>query len=309
MSLTQTDHIDSHTRLVGLLGYPAGPWPLPSVYNAAFDAVGLNWRYVPLLVSGGHLREALLGLRAMGFVGAEVAAHFQRDVPEYVDKLSPAAEAIGAVNLVRIDERGRLVGHNVQWLGFLRLLRSLSPSLEDVRPLIIGAEEAVFSVVYALNRQGLPITIIDPFIDRAIDLVHRLRRAHNEHSFSAHRWPDDLERVAANANLIVNATAVGVCPDVDYGLWPDDLPFPADAVVFDLACQLDETRFLRQARAAGARTVDGLQLLVYEAAMAFEKWTGQMPPYKVMYQAAGHKLDREARDAPWTRDMLIPVPA
>jgi shikimate dehydrogenase len=96
---------------------------------------------------------------------------------------------------------------------------------------------------------------------------------------------------------------------VDYGLWPDDLPFPADAVVFDLACQLDETRFLRQARAAGARTVDGLQLLVYEAAMAFEKWTGQMPPYKVMYQAAGHKLDREARDAPWTRDMLIPVPA
>jgi shikimate dehydrogenase len=307
MSLTQTDHINSHTRLVGLVGYPAGPWPLPVVYNAAFDAVGLNWRYVPLLVSGGYLREALLGLRAMGFVGAEVAAHFQRDALEYVDKLSPAAEAIGAANLVRIDERGQLVGDNVQWLSFLRLLRTLSPSLEGLRPLVIGAEETVFSIVYALSRQGLPITIIDPFIDRAIDLVHRLRHTHNEHSFSAHRWPHDLERVAANTNLIINATAVGVCPDVDPGLWPDDLPFPPGAVAFDLACQLDETRFLRQARAGGARTVDGLQLLVYEAAMAFEKWTGQMPPYKVMFQAAGQMLDRETRDASWTSDVLAPV--
>jgi shikimate dehydrogenase len=309
MLLTQTDHIDSHTRLVGLIGYPAGPWPLPAVYNAAFDAVGLNWRYVPLLVSGGQLREALFGLRAMGFVGAEVAAHYQQDVLNYLEELSPAAEAIGAANLIQVDARDWLVGHNVQWLSFLRALRTVYPSLKGLRPLVIGAEETASYVVYALSRQGLPITIIDPFIERAMDLVHRLRRAQDEHSFSVHRWPHDLERVVAHTNLIINTNAVGTCPDVDNLLWPDDLSFPPGAVVFDLVCQLDETRFLRQARDDGARTVSGLQLLVYEAALAFEKWTGQMPPYKVMFQAAGQTLAGETTsDTTWPRDVPIPVP-
>ena len=297
------DPIDSHTRLVGLIGYPARPWPMPVMYNAAFDALDLNWRYVPLPVSGGQLREALIGLRALGFAGAQVATHYQRDVLDHLDELSPAAETIGAANLIQVDARGRLLGDNTHWHGFLNILRTVSPSLDGLRPLVIGAGDAARSIVYALSCQGLAVTILDQHINQAIDLVHRLRHALDEHSFSVYRWPDDLGQAAADANLIINTIDAGIGYDANNFVWPSDLPFPPDAVVFDLACQLDETLFLRQARAGGRRVVGGFQLLVYEAALAFEKWTGRIPPYEVMFEAAGQMPTEETtRDTTWARD-------
>jgi shikimate 5-dehydrogenase len=153
----------------------------------------------------------------------------------------------------------------------------------------------------------------------------------DEHSFSLYRWPHDLAQVAADANLIINANPIGLrlaggsppdepsapppAGDPQRGLskggwrwrdanspWPDDLPIPPDAVVFDMVCRSSQSRLLGQARASGAKTVSWLQLLVYEAALAFEKWTGQTPPLEVMFQAAGQALTEKAsRD----RDMSV----
>jgi shikimate dehydrogenase len=239
---------------------------------------------VPLLVPSGHLRQALLGLRALGFAGAELAEPYQRDALDYVEEVSPAAAMLRAVKHITIDERGRLVGDYVHWLGFSAVLRTLVSSLDGLRPLIIGAGIAARSVVYALTREGLPVTILDERIERAIDLVHQLRHTRDEHSFSVYRWPQDLIRVAPNANLIVYATAVGMGPDFNGSPWPDDLPFPPGALVFDLVSWPNATRFLRQARAGGAKTVGGLSVLVYEAALALERWTRQPWPMGVMWQ-------------------------
>jgi shikimate dehydrogenase len=232
----------------------------------------------------------LLGLRALGFVGAEVAEPYQRDALHYLDEFSCAAETIGAANLIKVDAHGRLVGDNTRWLGFLKALRALVPSLDGLRPLIIGAGDEAASIVYALTHAGLPLTIVDERVDRAIDLVHRLRHVLDEHSFSVYRWPQDLERVAPEANLIVNATAIGRWPAADRSPWPDDLPIPQDVLVFDLVSWPSKTRFLCRARAAGAQTVSRLSLLVYEAALALEKWTGRPQPIDVLWRVVGETL-------------------
>lgn len=289
------NRVDGYTRLVGQIGWPAGNGLSPAIHNAAFNALGLNWCCVPLPVPVGRLCEALLGLRATGFVGAEVKGPHQCDAFNYLEPLGPAVEAIRAVNFIRVDERGWLAGDNTQWLGFLAALYAMVPSLNGLRPLVVGAGEAARAVVYALVHEGLPVTIVDSSIARAVELVDGLRRASGGHSLSLYHWPHDLAQVAPEPNLIINTLSPETCSEVGDSPWPDDVPFAPESIVFDLACQPTpqagrkqcETPFLRQARAAGARTVDGLQLLVHEAALAFERWTGQASPLEVMIEAAG----------------------
>ena len=290
MTGIETHQIDRYTRLVGLLGEPAAPGSSPEIYNAAFNALSLNWRCVPLPAQRGQVREALLGLRALGLAGAELTGPYQRDALNYVDELSPAAEVIGIVDFLKVDERGRLVGDNLRWLSFLAALRTLVPTLNGLRPLIIGAGDAAQSVAYALTREGFPLTIVDERMDLSIDLVHRLRHVADEHSFSVYRWPQDLEEVGADANLIVNTTTIGTWPDVDRSPWCVDLSLPLDAVVIDLVAWPSETRLLRQAQASGASTVSGLWLSVFQAALMFERWTGHPAPTEVLWDAISQLL-------------------
>jgi shikimate dehydrogenase len=300
MVLTETHPIDDHTRLVGWIGWPTEPWSALAVYNAAFDYLGMNWRCLPLTVPETGLREALRGLQALGFAGAVLAEPFQREAANYIGELSHAAETIGIVNHVRVDEHGRLVGDNINWLGFLATLRAVAPSLNGLRPLVIGAGVGARAIVYALTGEGLPLTVVDEQMERAVDLVHRLRRVLDEHSFSVYRWPQDLEQAAQDVNVIINTPSAGALPDSGRSPWPDELPFPRDALAFDLASWPGETRFLQQARASGARTVCRLPLAVNEAGLAFEKWTGHPPPVEAMRRVIDEVLlSRTAPGETW----------
>jgi shikimate dehydrogenase len=281
--------IDGYTRLVGLLGEGVGPSPRPRIYNAAFEQAGLNWRCVPLPAPLRTLREAMLGLRALGFAGADVLAAFQSDVLAFLDEYSPAAEIIGAANVIWLDEQERLIGDNTRWLAFAAALHTLTPSLNGLRPLVIGAGQSAHSVVYALAREGLPVTVVDERIERALDLVQRLRHALDEHSFSVYRWPQDARRVLPEANLIVNTLGAMA--------WPAHMAFPPNALVFDVCASSDGARF-----SGGGRAVGALPLLVYEMMLTFEKWTGDAPPVDVMWRAVegvwrGEGMDETVRTA------------
>jgi shikimate dehydrogenase len=291
---TNGDKRYGFTRLIASVGYPAGTWPAAAIYNACFQNLGLDWRYVPLPVPGGQLREALQGLRALGFSGAELAATYQREALDYLDHVSPAAEMLEGTRLVQVDEGGRLLGDRMYWLGFLAALRALVPSLDGLRPLIMGTQGKAADVVYALTREGVPITILDARIERGVDLVHRLRHAMDEHSFSVYRWPDDLARVAGEVNLIVNTMVTTAEGRAIASPWPAELSFPRDAVVFDLTSLPVDSPFLHQARRDGAQTLAGFSLQVYESALAVERWTGQPRPVKVMMQIAREILARPA---------------
>lgn len=302
--LAKQVHKDKHSHLVGLIGDPAEGWPSINIYNAAFDALGMDWHCVPLPISDHRLREALLGLRALGFAGAELADHHQGVALNVIEELSPAARAIGAVKIVTVNQDGQLTGDNLRWRAFMAALRSQVSSLKALRPLVIGAGRAARPIVYALTREGVPLTIVDARIERAVNLVHDLRHVLDDHSFSIYRWPQDLALLAAHANLIVNTAS----PEMGDYSWPEALRFPTDALVCDLDPAPDETYFLDQARASGALTINGLSLLIYEAALAIEMWTEHPRPIKVMKRVVEETLMPETIGSmTWLENEITPA--
>jgi shikimate dehydrogenase len=282
--------IDGKTRLVGVMGWPVSHSLSPAMHNAAFAAVRLPWAYVPLPVSPERVGEAVRGLVALGFVGANVTVPHKGAVIPFLDRLTPAAEAIGAVNTIIVDAEGHLTGDNTDAAGFLAALREEEIAPAEHSPLILGAGGAARAVAYALSQSGVePVIIVARNGAKAQRLADELCQATGK-TFVVRRLPDDLAELARGADLIINATSVGMVPHAAASPWPEDVPLRREMIVYDLVYTPAETLFLRQARAAGARAIGGLGMLVHQGAAAFRLWTGVEPPIKVMRRACETRL-------------------
>lgn len=276
--------IDGETQLVGAIGWPIAHSLSPAMHNAAFQALGLNWCYVPLPVRPGQVEAALRGLVALGFRGANVTVPHKQAVIPYLDAVSDDARAIGAVNTLVVKD-GRLLGDNTDATGFLVDLRRAGFEPVGRRALVLGAGGGARAVAYALAMAGTDVVVLNRTPSRAETLVRDLAAWVPPVSLrSVPLSRQALSRLAPTADLIVNATSVGMWPDVDTSPWPDDLPIPPGCTVYDLVYRPARTRLLRQAEACGAQGIGGLGMLVHQGALAFEMWTGQDAPVGVMRQ-------------------------
>jgi shikimate dehydrogenase len=277
--------LSGHTQVVGVIGWPIEHSVSPPMHNAAFQALGLDWCYVPFAVPPERLREAVAGVRALGLRGINVTVPHKQALLALVDELTPAARAIGAVNTVLVAG-DRLRGHNTDAAGFLRALREIGFAPEGCFALVLGAGGAARAVVFALAGVGAKITILNRTEERALALAREFAGCGAEAALRAGSLDlPTLRCEAPRARLVVNTTPVGMWPRVEGTPWPQDVPFPPGALLFDLVYNPRETRLMAQARAAGARAVDGLGMLVHQGAEAFRLWTGIEPPVEVMRQA------------------------
>jgi len=278
--------IDGHTRLVGLIGWPVEHTLSPAMHNAAFDALGLNWRYLPLLVQPGQVEAAVKGVAALGFRGANVTVPHKQAVMPALDSIAPDAKALGAVNTL-VVERGeegqvRIGGHNTDAQGFVGALRHDGFDPRGKGVVVVGAGGGARAVVYGLLEAGAQeILMFDLEPSRAQTLVTDLSGVGTK-LCALPLTTEALVESARAADLLVNATPMGMWPRVDGSIWPDGVPIPAHLAVFDLVYNPLETRLLQQARKAGAHTIGGLGMLVGQGALAFEMWTGQSAPVEVM---------------------------
>jgi shikimate dehydrogenase len=283
-------NINGQTKLVGLIGYPVEHSLSPTMHNSAFAALKLNWRYVPLPVPLERLGEAVAGLRALSFVGANVTVPHKEAVMSYLAEVTPEAQAIGAVNTIVIhgDE---LIGYNTDWQGFLTAVNEGGFDPQGKRAVVLGAGGAARAVVYALAQAGSQVTVLNRTPARAQVLVQGFFPLFPSISFNS--LPLTLqalhEQIAA-AHLLVNTTPVGMWPEVDQSPWPEDLPFPGHLAVFDLVYNPRQTKLLRQAQTVGVKVIGGLGMLVHQGAAAFELWTGEKAPVETMYEAASKGL-------------------
>jgi len=284
-----TDH---ETRLVGLIGWPVEHSVSPTMHNAAFDALGLRWRYTLLPTPPGQVEATLTQLKAQGYRGANVTVPHKQAVMSYLNEITDAAQAIGAVNTIVVQEE-RLIGHNTDGDGFLAALQEAGFSPPGRRALVLGAGGAARAVVYALPQAGCAVTVHNRTAERAAELVRHVQDIGVRAPVT---WVPITATLAdlelADFDLLVNATPVGMRPQTDVSPWPETLPLPSHWTVFDLVYNPAETRLLSQARAAGATTVGGLGMLVRQGALAFELWTGHSPPIEVMHAAAKEALTR-----------------
>jgi shikimate dehydrogenase len=276
--------INGKTQLVGLIGWPVSHTFSPAMHNAALKALRLNWVYVPLPVPPERVSAALAGLPALGFRGVNVTVPHKQAVMPLLDEISPAASVIGAVNTILVDqESGRLKGYNTDWRGFLADLQSLELSVSGRDCLVLGAGGSARGVIYALNQAGARIVLLARRVEQAQELAVDL----GEGSVQSIQPLVKLDEAVAQVDkpLIVNTTPLGMSPHVEVSPWPEEVPFPAGAFVYDLVYNPRQTRLMRQAVAAGCSTSNGLGMLLRQGAASLALWSGLQPDLAVMESA------------------------
>ncbi|MFM7175281.1 MAG: shikimate dehydrogenase, partial [Caldilinea sp.] len=247
--------ISARTTLVGLIGWPVSHSVSPAMHNAAFAERGLNWCYVPLPVDPlrpGAVGDAVRGIRALGMVGVNVTVPHKQAVIPFLDRLEPAAEAMGAVNTIVASSDGTLLGDNTDAPGWLADLRSHGVEPAGERALVLGAGGSARAVVYGLALAGArQITVANRNLEKASALVAQLAPFLGQTEVAVASWPEGLALPASTATLIVNCTSLGMTPAVESSPWPASLALRADQVVYDLVYNPAQTALLRQAEQQG----------------------------------------------------------
>ncbi|WP_420641304.1 shikimate dehydrogenase [Candidatus Leptofilum sp.] len=281
-----TSRINGKTQLIGLIGWPVSHSFSPAMHNAAAEALGLNWAYVPLPVPPDGVATAVSGLAALGFRGVNVTVPHKQAVMPLLDELEPGAQAIGAVNTIVVEENGRLTGHNTDWSGFLADLQAHNVPVAQRDCLLLGAGGSARAVAYGLAKSGARVIILARRIAQANKLAADLGPYLPNGLLTSLPLAHLPEIATSTATpLIINSTPLGMTPNEQTTPWPDDLPFPINAVVYDLVYNPRRTRLMQQAEAAGCYAPNGLGMLIQQGAKAFTLWTGQQPDTAVMRQA------------------------
>ena len=273
------------TRVAAVIGCPVRHSLSPVMHNAAYRVLGLDWVYVAFEVPPGSGRRAIEAMRALGIDGLNVTMPHKSDVAGAVDRLTPAAAALGAVNTVtRGPRRDELVGENTDGAGFIDALR-IDEGFEPAgrRCVVVGAGGAGRAVVRALAEAGAAaVTVVNRTADRAVAAAALAGAAGRVGQ------PGD----AADADLIVNATPLGMRGEDGPDLPLDPAGLGPGQLVVDLVYHPAVTPLVDAARARGAAATNGLGMLIHQAAHTIRIWTGEDPPLEVMSAAALGELAR-----------------
>ena len=284
--------ISGKTKICALIGDPVEHTMSPVMHNAAYKKLGLDYIYIPFRVAPEQLAAAVDGLRALNVKGFNVTIPHKVSIIPMLDGLDPLAEKIGAVNTV-VNNDGELRGYNTDAEGFLRALleRGVEPGGKNV--VVLGAGGASRAITYVLAEKNAALTILNRQLelDWAEDIAELIREDFGKVVRVLELCEEYLAEALEKADILVNATSVGMSPAVDESPVPAGL-LKDSLIVFDVVYNPMMTRLIREARAAGARTIGGIDMLAWQGALAFEKWTGQAAPLDLMRKEAMKMLER-----------------
>jgi shikimate dehydrogenase len=287
--------ISGKTIVCGIIADPVEHTMSPVMHNTAFKALGLNYVYVPFLVKGEELGEAIEGMRALHIRGLNVTIPHKVAVIPFLDKLDPVAEKIGAVNTI-VNDNDVLTGYNTDAIGFLQALLDKKVDPKGKKILVMGAGGAARAICCILADNGADLCILNRKLelDWAYNLAKRISQHYTVNVTAGELDREHLQKSLADTGILVNATSVGMSPDIDRTPIDADLIRPGLLVV-DIVYNPLQTLLLKQAQANGARTISGLDMLAWQGAVAFEKWTGQKAPLELMREEAGKLLQKHEK--------------
>ena len=269
---------------LGLIGYPLGHSLSPKIHTAALKACGLQGDYslYPIHPDDKQgLKDLLARVRSGEITGLNVTIPHKQNVIEFMDELTPTAKAIGAVNIITLKE-GKLVGDNTDAFGFLSDLKNfMGNSPLNSSALVLGAGGSARAVVYALVNDGWSVTIAARRIEQAQELALQFKTANAiELNFQAFNL--------STFKLIINTTPLGMSPNIDQSPLPEKAVFSPGTMIYDLVYNPRETKFVKDARTHGLSATTGLGMLIEQAALAFELWTGHTPPHDILFESINH---------------------
>lgn len=295
---------------VGLVGWPVEHSLSPTMFNALFEALDMPWNYETFAVEPADLAGMVSLLHEQGVRGFNVTVPHKRSIISLLDNIRPEARVIGAVNtVIPMDgDTARWQGTNTDIIGFHQDISSLmEPPEQGSYALILGAGGAARAAAYVLARTGYRLFIVSRDPARGLELIRDIQSglaasgAGEADSFGSTQWRmqmrtipwERLGQIKADIRLVVNCTPVGLWPDVNSSPWPEEVPLPPLATVYDMVYRPQETRLMQQARAAGLPAFNGLGMLVQQGAAAFELWTGKPARTDIMLAAAQRVLNHD----------------
>jgi len=282
--------VNGKTRVCAIIGDPVEHSLSPVMHNAAFKELGLNLVYVAFTVTSTELKDAVLGAKSLGLRGLNVTMPHKNAVMSHLDAVDSTAKSIGAVNTV-LNNQGKLIGYNTDGSGAMIAFQENGVDLEEKKLVLLGAGGAAKAIAYQAAQDVEELVILNRTPEKAKKLAEALK------SFGAKvkggtLSSEVLKQELPTTDILVNATSVGMHPDVDSSPVPSDL-LHSNLSVMDIIYNPLETRLLKDAKSAGAKVGSGIEMLLYQGAVAFEIWTNCPAPVEVMREAALNELKKQ----------------
>ncbi|GFZ31968.1 shikimate dehydrogenase (NADP(+)) [Clostridium zeae] len=280
------ERITGHTELIGLIAYPIRHSSSPRMHNEAFAKLGLDYAYLAFEVDNSTLEDTIKGFRAMKVRGSNVSMPNKTVVHKYLDKLSPAAELCGAVNTI-VNDDGVLTGHITDGMGYMAALKDAGIDVIGKKMTIVGAGGAATAIEIQAALDGVSelsiFNIKDSFWERAEQTVRNINEKTNcKATLYDLSDLDTLKKEIESSYLFTNATGMGMKPLEGKTYIPDKSYFRPELIVVDIVYSPAETAMLKMAKEVGCKTMNGLGMMLFQGAAAFEMWTGKPMPIEYM---------------------------
>jgi shikimate dehydrogenase len=280
--------ISGKTQVCGVIGDPIEHSLSPAMHNAAFKHLKLDFVFLAFRVKAADLDNAMRGVRGLGIRGLNVTMPHKIAIIRYLDEADSNVRSLGSANTL-LNDAGKLSGFNTDGVGALHALRENGVNPEGKNVLLLGAGGAAKAIAYALARDAGALCILNRVPEKAAVLADALNRVFSKEVVGGVLSPSAVQKNLQDADILVNATSVGMHPNVNQSLVAPQWLKP-DLAVMDIVYNPVETKLAKDAKAAGARVISGVEMLLYQGAASFQIWTEHAAPIEVMRTAALNQL-------------------
>ncbi len=283
-------NITGKTRVCGVIGDPIEHTLSPIMHNAAFNALSLDYAFLAFKVKPKAVENAVNGMRALNVRGLNVTMPHKSTVLKYLDRTDLSAQIVNSVNTI-LNKDSKLFGFNTDGVGALKALRENGVEPKGRKVLLLGAGGAARAIAYTMAKEADELAVLNRTIKQAQALAKLLEKTVNKKIVAGSISPKEIQQNLQDSDILINATSIGMKPKADESLVSPKLLRP-DLSVMDIVYNPLETKLAKEAKAAGAKVVSGVEMLIYQGAASFELWTGKSAPVEVMRQAALNHLQK-----------------
>jgi shikimate dehydrogenase len=254
------------------------------MHNAAFNALKLDYVFLAFKVKPAEVENAVNGMRALNIRGLNVTMPHKTPILKFLDRTDLSAQIINSVNTI-LNRDNKLFGFNTDGVGALKALRENGVELKGRKVLLLGAGGAARAIAYTMAKEADELAVLNRSLKPAQELAKLLEKTANKKIVSGSLSPKEIEQNLQDSDVLINATSVGMKPKAEESPVASKLLRP-NLAVMDIVYNPIETKLAKDAKAAGAKVVSGVEMLIYQGAASFEIWTGKSAPVDVMRQAA-----------------------
>jgi shikimate dehydrogenase len=282
--------ISGKTRVCGVIGDPIEHTLSPLMQNAAFEALKLDYVFLAFKVKPAQVENAVNGMRALNIRGLNVTMPHKSPILNFLDRVDLSAQIIKSVNTI-LNRENKLFGFNTDGVGALKALRENGVEPKGRKVLLLGAGGAARAIAYTMAKEADDLAVLNRTVKQAQDLAKLIEKTVNKKIVTGSLSPIEIQRNLQDADILINATSIGMKPNAEESPVAPKL-LRRDLAVMDIVYNPIETKLAKDAKAAGAKVVSGVEMLIYQGAASFEIWTGKSAPVEVMREAALNHLQK-----------------